>query len=86
MADVDEITPEEISRAWQTLFDAHPWLDGLTNDTSCGNVLCCPPAHLPDYGAFQQAVSLLFLHGGPTTVSALRRDLVPPIDLSDALT
>ena len=72
------LTSESLQAQWDALFDAHPWLEGLSCDNYCEDVFCCPPSHMPDEGwdVISEVSGLLFLATGSSHVPTLHRSLV----------
>ena len=77
---VEWVSRDEVLTQWNTLFDKHPWLEGLACEGTCGDVLCCPPRDVPDSQPLSRATGLLFLGAGTTSAPTLSRDLLRPTD------
>jgi len=75
---VEWLSRDEVLALWNTLFDEHPWLEGLACEGTCGDVLCCPPRGVPDSQALSRATGLLFLGAGATSTPMLSRALLRP--------
>lgn len=70
------VSRAQLQSAWDALFDAHPWLDGLAT-VACDSVFCCPPGDVDvDWDVLTRAGGLLFLATGVSGVRVLLRDLV----------
>jgi len=61
---------------WNALFDAHPWLEGLSTE-NCESVFCCPGPEVEDWAALSEASSLLFLSGFNGQPTTLCHSLIP---------
>lgn len=67
----------DVHRSWKELFTKYPWLDGLSSDSGCADVFCCPTmTRSMDWRAVSEAHALLSLAGRPTRVRVLSRDLL----------
>ena len=69
------MTQEHIENRWHELFDANPWLEGMTHAESCEFIDCCPVPDPQDWLVFNEVFTLIFLAGlhSPHT---LTRDLM----------
>lgn len=74
--DIIWVTREEVLADWNALFDAHPWLEGLTSNGTCASITCCPPPRLRDRDVWNRARGLLFLGCGDTSARTLTRSLL----------
>ena len=81
------LTAADIRSRWDALFNANPWLEGLSADSTCGDVFCCPPdSRNIDWLVLSEVGELLFLSGANTgSTPMLTRDMVPFGNPSDTL-
>jgi len=71
------VTRESLVKQWQDLFDANPWLEGLTTSQACDeSVFCCPSNSDIDWLVLSEASEVLFLATGASRALTLRRDML----------
>jgi len=55
------VSKEDIVKRWNELFDANPWLEGMTHADSCEFIDCCPVPEPQDWTVFNEVFNLMFL-------------------------
>jgi hypothetical protein len=59
--EVTYMSKKNIIKRWNELFDANPWLEGMTHADSCEFIDCCPVPEPEDWVAFNEVFNLMFL-------------------------
>jgi hypothetical protein len=76
--EVTKVSKEDIVKRWNELFDANPWLEGMTHADSCEFIDCCPVPDPEDWTVFNEIFTLLWL-GDLESPRVLTRDLIEKI-------